>query len=229
MKKIIIITALFGSLLTASIAQTKKAMPAKVPAVAPTTAAATTPVATAPVKSSTSLSSANSASTATMQTTTEQVEIRPAYTEKEVIPATYTTVTEQVLKKEAGREGAVYATATEQVMASPASKRLELTPIIWEAYPKQFESERPCTGAVKTNTIQAQRIRAVASVREVEVPATYITITRQVVQTPGTGNGTIPAEYQTITKTILTAPASVREIEMPALMQTVTVKKCKKG
>ena len=60
----------------------------------------------------------------------------------------------------------------------------------------------------------------------VEVPASYKTISKQVVDTPpGTRTVETPAEYKTIKRRVLKTPASTREITIPAEYGTVEVTK----
>jgi len=58
----------------------------------------------------------------------------------------------------------------------------------------------------------------------IEVPATYKTITKQVLKTPAsTRNREIPAEYRTVTKRVVATEATTRTIEIPAKYSNVTV------
>jgi len=60
----------------------------------------------------------------------------------------------------------------------------------------------------------------------VEIPATYKTITKQVLVKPATTRTeTIPAEYKTVKKTVLKTPAKTREVTIPAEYRTVDVTK----
>jgi hypothetical protein len=163
-----------------------------------------------------------------LTTVTEQIEIKPAYVEKEAVLPTFATVTEQMLVKEAWRVGGSFTTVTEQIMVRAETRRLEVTPIAWESYQKMVAIEKPCKGTPKLISIAAQRILTAAVVHTIVVPAEYMVIEKQLVNVPGQGEQ-MPAEYRTITKTVLQAPAQIREIEMPATFKAVKVKKCSLG
>jgi hypothetical protein len=89
--------------------------------------------------------------------------IYPAYRE-EIIPATYSTVTKQVIKSAASsREDEIpaeYKTVTKQVVKSAATSREEVIPAAYENKTKQV-------------------VRSAATTRETDVPAEYATITKR--------------------------------------------------
>ena len=86
-----------------------------------------------------------------------------------VVPATYETVTEQVLVKEASSRleivPATYETVTEQVQTKPASYRTETIPAEYETVTEQVESKQ-------------------ASTRIERVPAQYETVTETIQVSP---------------------------------------------
>jgi hypothetical protein len=153
-----------------------------------------------------------------------------------LLPAQYTTETQQALKREASNRveiiPAQYETVTEQVLVREASKKIEVIPAVYDDVAEQV--------LVKP-----------ASTRLVEVPATYRTVTEQVLESPAqtiwkkggiasqsgrvlktaasgdTGEVLclveIPAKYKTVTRSVIDQPATTREVTIPA--EYVTVKK----
>ncbi len=151
-----------------------------------------------------------------------------------LIPATYSTVSEKVLKSEAGERIEViparYETATETVLVKEASSKLEVIPAVY--------------GEVEERVLVKP-----ASTRIVEVPAVYETVTERVLDKPAhtawkkgpaasqssnvlsqstTDTGEImclvevPATYKTVEKRVLVTPARTEEIAIPAEYKTVT-------
>ena len=60
----------------------------------------------------------------------------------------------------------------------------------------------------------------------VEVPATYKTVTKTVLRTPGTTRKIeIPAEYTTVRKQVMKSPSTTREVAIPAEYQVVETQK----
>jgi hypothetical protein len=157
----------------------------------------------------------------------EKVILKPESIVKEVIPATFRTVTEQIMVREAHRVGAVMQTVTEQVLVKPASQRIVIEPAVWQTVTKTIVIQEACKGKPQiTKTYIQSELVTPAMEHLVEVSAEYRTITRYVVQTPGTG-ADVPAEYQTVTKTVVYTPDAVREITLRAEFQVFEVKKCK--
>lgn len=151
-----------------------------------------------------------------------------------LIPATYSTVSEQVLKREAGERIEViparYETATETVLVKEASSKLEVIPAVY--------------GEVEERVLVKP-----ATTKIVEVPAVYDTVTERVVDKPAhtawkkgpaasqtsnvlsqstTDTGEImclvevPATYKTVEKRVLVTPARTEEVTIPAEYKTVT-------
>ena len=151
-----------------------------------------------------------------------------------LIPATYKTVSEKVLKSEAAERFEViparYETGTETVMVQEASTKLEVVPAVY--------------GEVTERVLVKP-----ASTKIVEVPAVYDTVTERVLDKPAhtawkkgpatvqsanvltqsvTDTGEImclievPASYKTVQKRVLVTPARTNTIEIPAEYKTVT-------
>jgi hypothetical protein len=151
-----------------------------------------------------------------------------------LLPAEYSTDTQQVVKREASKKveivPAQYEPATEQVLVREASKKLEVIPAVY---------------ADVTETVLVRP----AGTKLVEVPATYRTVTEQVLESPAqtiwkkggiasqsgrvlqtaasgeTGEVLclveVPAKYRTVTRSVLDQPATTREVEIPAEYMTV--------
>jgi hypothetical protein len=215
MNKIIALFLAFGTALAPTMAQITKANPKNTS----NTVVKATP-------------NANTAQIAALQNAdynvvSEKVVLKPESTVKEVVAATFKTVTEQIMVREAHKEGAVMQTVTEQVLVKPASQRIVVEPAVWQTVPKTIVIQEACKGKPQvTKTYIQSELTTPARERSVEVPAEYRTIARYVVKTPGTG-ADVPAEYQTITKTVVDIPDAVREITQPAEFQIFEVKKCK--
>ncbi len=147
----------------------------------------------------------------------------------EVIPAKYGKVKKRVLVEEASTKlitvPATYRTVTEKVMVQPARTVTETVPPVYETVSERILDKAAHT-TWKKGTGPIQRIDA--STGEimclVEVPATYKTITKQVLKTPAsTRTRQIPAEYRNITKRVVATEASTKEVVIPAKYSTVTV------
>lgn len=151
-----------------------------------------------------------------------------------LIPAKYKTVSEQVLKAEAGDRIEViparYETGTETVLVKEASTKLEVVPAVYD-------------------TVKERVLVKPASTKIVEVPAVYDTVTERVLDKPAhtawkkgpatiqsanvlsqstTDTGEImclvevPASYKTVKKRVLVTPARTNTVEIPAEYKTVT-------
>ncbi|MGI9233313.1 MAG: peptidoglycan-binding domain-containing protein [Woeseiaceae bacterium] len=151
-----------------------------------------------------------------------------------LIPAKYQTVSEQVLKREAGERIEViparYEAGTETVLVKEASTKLEIVP-------------------AEYGEVQERVLVKPASSKIVEVPAVYDTVTERVLDKPAhtawkkgpatvqsanvlsqslTDTGEImclvevPASYKTVEKRVLVSPARANTIEIPAEYKTVT-------
>ena len=71
--------------------------------------------------------------------------------------------------------------------------------------------------------MKVTKLVADAQVKKTETPAQYVTMERQVVDTPATVvTDVVPAKYETIQKQVMTAPEQKRRVEVPAKYETVT-------
>jgi hypothetical protein len=115
-------------------------------------------------------------------TTSEQVLKRPASERIEIIPARYESAKETVVVKEASSKleivPAKYETVEERVLVKPASTKLTVVPAVYD-------------------TIEERVLVKPASTKVIEVPAVYETVTDRVLDQPartewkrGTGMGT---------------------------------------
>lgn len=137
---------------------------------------------------------------ATYKTLTEQVVTRAASEEVNVIPAEYTTVEEQVLVREASTKlvniPAEYDTVEEQIIDKPAHT-------IWKKGSGPIQKIDEATGEIMCL---------------VEVPATYKTVKRTVLRTPArTETVAIPAEYKTVQVRKLVSAASEQRSPIEAV------------
>jgi len=140
-------------------------------------------------------------------TINETYQVRPAQTQRRVVPAEYETVTDNVMiapeRRIPRHRAAVYETVTEQVLIAPATRRWEVTRDAWGNtvgcwvdVPAQYgyQSRRvevsPATveyemvPAVYTQRQRKVMVRPTEVVRE-EIPAVYETRQRQVLVSPG--------------------------------------------
>jgi len=169
----------------------------------------------------------------------ERVLVKEASESVSVVPASYETVTERVLVKEASSRlevvPATYETVSERVMVRPASKKIVKVPATFRTVTERvldkpaytvWKKGSPNTFGSGANVV-SQSVNGTGEVMcLVEVPASYKTISKQVVDTPpGTRSVDTPAEYKTIKRRVLKTPASTREITIPAEYGTVEVTK----
>lgn len=165
------------------------------------------------------------------ETRTQQVIKTPARTEVKVIPAQYTTVTEKVMVREASERleviPATYKWVEERVLVKPESTRLEVVPAEYETVTDRV-LDKPARTVWKKGTGPIQKIDHTTGdiMCLVEEPATYKTVSRQVLKRPETTREiTIPAVYVTERRQVVDRPAQVRKIPVPAQYKTVTRQK----
>jgi hypothetical protein len=170
-----------------------------------------------------------------------------------IIPAQYKTTTRTVVKKPAGERieivPARYAPSTERILVKPASTKLVEVPAEYRSVTERVLDQPARTewkigtgrgfggaGAVGYGGASAQVERfagsKVLSTRTndtgevmclVEIPATYKSITKQVLVKPATTRVIeVPAEYRTVETMKLVQPASERRIAIPEVTETVT-------
>ena len=141
---------------------------------------------------------------ATYSTVSEQVVTKAATEEVSIIPAQYEMVEEQVLVREASTKlvevAAQYDTVEEQVIDKPAHT-------IWKKGTGPIQRIDEATGEIMCL---------------VEVPATYKTIKKTVLVSPATTEVVeIPAEYRTVQVRKLVSAASEQRTPIPAVYGTV--------
>ena len=147
----------------------------------------------------------------------------------EVIPAKYGKVQKRVLVQEASTKlvtvPATYRTETEQVLVRPARSVTETIPPVYETVTERIVDRAAHTTWQKgTGPIQRINESTGEIMCLVEVPATYKTISKQVLKSPAsTRTREIPAEYRTVTKRVVANEATTRTIEIPAKYSNVTV------
>lgn len=136
------------------------------------------------------------------------IQVSPAYKKLSTVPATYTTVNEEVVVANASQRleviPAVYETQTFEVIVQEASQRLE-------KIPSRTETE--------TETVVVKE----ASQRLEVVPAVYETQTFEVVTQPASQRlEMVPAVYETQDVTVVTQEAAQRLEVIPAEYGTET-------
>jgi hypothetical protein len=136
----------------------------------------------------------------------EQVVVKPAWKRVTVVPAEFGQVEEKVLVREAYRREievpALYNTYFERVVETPARQ-------VWKPGRGTVEKVDPNTGEILCL---------------VEEEAVYKTVERQeLARAASKTYQDVPAEYATVTKTVMTKPESVQEEEVPAVYETRTV------
>lgn len=182
----------------------------------------------------------------------ETIEVSPAYTKLEIVPAVYETVEETVLVKEASKKliyvPAVYETVTVSYEKKQGRDDLEIIPASFgessktiETYPstsgweyKQLEdcpsvNKEDCVAAcfvehpAQSTTISQVTLNKDASTLPIPIGNKMATYTKQVIKTPATYKEVeIPAEYKTITKQIIKSHATTKTVTVPAEYETVT-------
>jgi len=147
----------------------------------------------------------------------------------EVIPATYGKVKKRVLVQEASTKlvtvPATYRNVTEQVLVQPARTITETVSPVYETVSERI-IDKPAHTTWKKGSGPIQRIDE--STGEImcliEVPATYKTISKQVLKSPATTRSReLPAEYRTVTKRVVATEATTKMIPIPAKYSTVTI------
>ncbi len=164
---------------------------------------------------------------ATYKTITEEVVVREATEKLVTIPATYKTVTQNVETRAASTRlikiPAKYDTVSESILVSPARsvwKKGKSSPITRT----NSQGEVMCLVDIPAvyKTIQKRVLISAETTREESVPGVTKTITRRVVDQPArVENRPIPAVYKTITKRILDNPEQAVYKDIPAKFRTV--------
>ncbi|MCA8903097.1 MAG: peptidoglycan-binding protein [Hyphomonas sp.] len=152
---------------------------------------------------------------ATYEMVSEQVMIKEASTVYTIMPAVFETVTEQVVETPERTETSVipaeYETYSEQVLVRPAYTT-------WKPGNGLFGRTASADGNVGVATGEV--------LCRVEVPAQYDTVTRTRLKTAErTETNVIPASFRTISREVVKTPAQVIEETVPAEFTTITVQK----
>jgi hypothetical protein len=167
----------------------------------------------------------------TYETVTQKMLKQEASERIEIIPARYETVTKRVTSEAASERletiPAKYAMVEEQVLVKPATSRLVNVPA---RYAKTTEKVlvKPAHQVWKKGTGPIQRIdEATGEIMcLVDVPAEYRTVTKTVLQAPATTKSIHePAVYKTVQKRVMTQPPSTKVVKIPAKYKTVSVTK----
>ena len=186
--------------------------------------------------------------------TTEVVVVKPEYKTLRVIPATYKTVEERVLVKEASKKyvyhPAVYTDQTVSYDSKAPETTLSVVPAsfrndtkVFETKPKsgrwEYKQMENCISANKedcmvacyvekpavSETIAITTLASNASTRQSESPKQTATYVKKVLKTPASAEEIeVPAEYTTIKKVVVDQPARTEEQLVPAVTKTVTKK-----
>ncbi len=142
-------------------------------------------------------------------------------------PATYRTESEQVVQRAATEEvtliPAQYEMVEKQVLISEASTRIETVPAVYETQTEQVLDKAAHTiWTVGTGPIQRIDEGTGEIMCLVEVPATYKTISKQVLKTPAsTRTVEIPAVYKTVSVRQEISSASEQRTPVPAVYGSV--------
>lgn len=162
---------------------------------------------------------------------TEQVLARAASERVEIVPASYEWTEQTVLVKEASSRlevvPATYKTVTEDIMVEPEKTVLREIPAQYGTESEQilvraaYSTWKKGTGPIQKLDTSTGEIMCL-----VEVPAEYRTVTTTVVTSPAqTVSEVIPAKFKTVSRTVLDTAATTREISIPAQYDTVKVRK----
>ncbi len=141
---------------------------------------------------------------ATYETVSEQILVNAATETVSIVPAEYQMVEKSVLVRQASSKlvqiPAEYETVSEQVIDKPAHT-------IWKKGRGPIQKIDEATGEIMCL---------------VEVPATYKTVTRSVLSSPArTETVEIPAEYKTVKVRELVSAASEQRTPVPAVYSTI--------
>ncbi len=167
----------------------------------------------------------------TYETVTQKMLKQEASERIEIIPARYETVSEQIISEAASERletiPAKYAMVEEKVLVKPSTSRLVNVPA---RYAKTSEKVlvKPAHQVWKKGTGPIQRIdEATGEIMcLVDIPAEYRTVTKTVLQAPASTKSIHePAVYKTVQKRVMTQPPSTRVVKIPAKYKTVSVTK----
>jgi Ca-activated chloride channel family protein len=145
----------------------------------------------------------------------------------EIVPAIYDSISEKIMTK-----------TSQLVWTKNKAYKGKLTPQCY--YPDvQIDTclWRLVTKAPTYATISKRVLKSPTTTREIQIPAQYITLQKQIVDTEATAKNplqgqaiNIAAEYKTVKKAVVKVPTTTREVEVPAEYTTIrTYKLVKSG
>ncbi|MBD8489823.1 OmpA family protein [Echinicola sp. CAU 1574] len=186
------------------------------------------------------------------QDETVTVIVEPEYSVLVTYPATYKTVEDRVIIKEASKElryvPAVYETIEVPYISKEEAQNLKVIPASFgddleevETYPMvgrwEYRILEDCPSVdkedcmvacyveypSKSETVPTQTLVADASTAPIPIPEENATYKKQVVRTPARMEEIeIPAEYATITRQVVDQPARTEKEVVPAVTKTIT-------
>jgi len=170
----------------------------------------------------------------------------------EIVPAEYQTVEEQVVVKPDTEQlvmtGPACKTVTEQILVSPARTywkkvspsggKVDKREVNGDCYclcevPAKYVTitkEVPTDAAPQKVVVKGETKKICvkkkikdAVVNKIVVPAEYVTMDREVIETPSTVTyDTVPAKWETIQKEVQVEPEGKRKVDIPAKYETAT-------
>jgi len=144
-------------------------------------------------------------------------------------PEKYATTTQKVLASEASEKvisiPAKYRTVSKRIQVSQGTERLVKTPVQYKTVRQRIQTAPPRTEWKRTKC-QDRGCNQSEVVCLVNIPATYKTVTKQVVAKPATTRKvTTPPEYKTVQIKEMVSPPTTRTVPIPATYKTVTTRK----
>ncbi len=168
---------------------------------------------------------------ATFKTISEEIVKREASEKIEPVPAVFEWVDKKVTVKDATEKleiiPAVYETVEEKIEVVPASFKLETTKPVYETVDVKVLDKPARTEWKKGNGLLDKIDHATGDIMcLVNVPATYKIVKKQVLKTPAMVKKVeIPAQYKIIKHRIVKKPAEIKKVAIPAEYKTIKVKK----
>lgn len=144
-----------------------------------------------------------------------------------IIPASYKTMTEEIIVKEASETfktiPATYKTVTEEIIVKPATKQVVKVPAKFENKQVRVLVKPAQTVWKKGHSSPVTRVNSSGEVMcLVEVPAEYKVMTkREQISPETTTEKMIPAVTKTITRKVIDTPARVEKVVVPAVTKKI--------
>ena len=164
-------------------------------------------------------------------TVTDKVLSESARMKVDIVPARYETVSEQVMVEKGSLQFKVipaeYGFVTERVMVEPARKRLVHVPAQYEIINQQVMI-KPASAVWKKGAGPIQKVDGATGeiLCRVETPAQYQSVSKSVLKTASsTHEVEDPPVYKTIKRRVITTPAKTEMVDVPAKYKTVQVTK----